>query len=414
VWPDAHATSDHRTGVDALTYGLATLVMAEDVFGEAPHQRNPQSNHTCTNCGHVDQCTCSSHFSTLNALLPRRTRRGNYFAQYTRKFSLGNGPPDWVQEYMITKEGGKMLGTLVALAVARMPNLEGFNWDMPTGVLREVWIALASLGYRADGQPCRLERVWVRWHDNSDGLPVPATSPQSGGNPTQAQPIVPPPAAGAPATGVPPIPQNLPCYRVEHPTFSVLPPLRSLSVLEIDELPYVEEMSILIERSKEKLRELRVGIAPHAGNREWVKLTGHKAPVPSVTSQGTSSTLRRPPRTDGVLGILICKICKINEESAKKNSDAEYRSMLGNSIQSGSATNIGEMPAQSSQDSTISGAIEAQGQELEAPSTPIKVEEEEGASSTVPPAVEPPGSSPKNSIDLTHEDDVETRYVAVR
>jgi hypothetical protein len=42
------------------------------------------------------------------------------------------------------------------------------------------------------------------------------------------------------------------------------------------------------------------------------------------------------------------------------------------------------------------------------------VEEEEGASSTLPPAVEPPGSSPKISIDLTHEDDVETRYVAVR
>ena len=52
------------------------------------------------------------------------------FSQYTRKFSLGNGPPDWIQEYLITKEGGKMLGTLVALTVARMPNLETFIWDV--------------------------------------------------------------------------------------------------------------------------------------------------------------------------------------------------------------------------------------------------------------------------------------------
>src|ERR1700734_486481 len=36
VWPDATSTSDTRTGVDALTYGLATLVMGHDVFGQNP------------------------------------------------------------------------------------------------------------------------------------------------------------------------------------------------------------------------------------------------------------------------------------------------------------------------------------------------------------------------------------------
>jgi hypothetical protein len=60
-----------------------------------------------------------------------------------------------------------MLGTLVALAVGRMRNLETFIWDMPTGVLRDVWLALGSLADREDGHECRLERVWVRWHDNS-------------------------------------------------------------------------------------------------------------------------------------------------------------------------------------------------------------------------------------------------------
>ena len=62
-----------------------------------------------------------------------RMRIGNNYSMYTRKFSLGNGPSDWVQDYMITKESGKMLGTLVALAVARMVNLETFVWDMQIG-----------------------------------------------------------------------------------------------------------------------------------------------------------------------------------------------------------------------------------------------------------------------------------------
>src|SRR5699024_4943969 len=125
--------------------------------------------HRSSGCQH---CGCSDHrHAESSAVGTAKLRRGNYFAQYTRKFSVGNGPSDWVQEYSITKETGKMLGTLVALAVARMVNLEAFVWDMPTGVLRDVWIALASLANRP-GHDCRLERVWVRWHDNSDNPPV--------------------------------------------------------------------------------------------------------------------------------------------------------------------------------------------------------------------------------------------------
>ena len=90
-----------------MTYGLATLVMAHDVFGENPYQRRKRT--------------------TGNQRL-RSIRRGNWFALHTKKFSLGNGPADWVSEYLITKEGGKMLGTLVALAVGRMRNLEAFIW----------------------------------------------------------------------------------------------------------------------------------------------------------------------------------------------------------------------------------------------------------------------------------------------
>lgn len=143
VWPEANPTVESRCGVDALTYGLATLVMAHDVFGEAPYQQR------CESCNHCDQHRPAQPTLQIPSV-PITIRRGNYFAQFTRKFSLGNGPADWVTEYLITKEGGKMLGTLVALALGRMRNLEAFIWDMPTGVLRDVWLALASLASRND------------------------------------------------------------------------------------------------------------------------------------------------------------------------------------------------------------------------------------------------------------------------
>lgn len=292
VWPDANATFENRMGVDALTYGLATLVMAQDVFGEAAYQQQPQ--HKCQQCGHHNQIVQPS------AGRPQKIRRGNHFAQYTRKFSLGNGPADWVQEYLITKEGGKMLGTLVALAVGRMRNLEAFIWDMPTGVLRDVWMALASLGTRDDGHDCRLERVWVRWHDNQDQGPL-ASPPPPGSMPGPQSVNLPSILAGS----APSLFQIPPYPRVEFPTFSILPPLKSLSVLDIDELPYAEEMSVLIDRSLDKLQELRVGIASHAQFDIWVRPAEDPTPVlpPLMTGMGDS------PRPGGILGILVHRFC---------------------------------------------------------------------------------------------------------
>lgn len=264
--------------MDALTYGLATLVMGEETL-DAPTSFASDYNsagyhhYSCKACGTVNQFDSLPH--------PRKRRRGNQYTQYTRKFSLGNGPPDWVQEYLITKEGGKMLGTLVALAVARMPNLETFTWDMPTGVLRDVWLALASL---ADQQSCRLQRVWVRWHDNSENSMLSAAAPV----PETFSPPHPPLTAGTASSAAAPSAQPMPINgslvsatpgssflaeslnRVEHPTFSILPPLRSLNVLDIDELAYLDEMSVLISRSKHRLRELRIGIASHAEKSQWV------------------------------------------------------------------------------------------------------------------------------------------------
>ncbi|KAJ9655709.1 hypothetical protein H2198_005506 [Neophaeococcomyces mojaviensis] len=286
VWPEANPTVESRVGVDALTYGLATLVMAHDVFGEAPYQQ------TCSKCDH-----CQDHKPRLQSSnLPVRIRRGNYFAQYTRKFSLGNGPADWVTEYLITKEGGKMLGTLVALALGRMRNLEAFIWDMPTGVLRDVWLALASLGNRNDGRECRLEKVWVRWHDNKDAAPI---SPPPPHGTTMHQTNLPSLLHGT-ATSLFQIP---PYPSVEFPTFSILPPLKSISVLDIDEVPYAEELSILLERSLDKLQELRVGVAVHAQRDLPFRPIEDRSAIPPPFP--IANEFSRP---GGILGILVSRL----------------------------------------------------------------------------------------------------------
>lgn len=309
-----------RSGVDALTYGLATLVMGDECF---PHQSQQYQEHAAR--------PLSAHSSTPYPI-PRR-RFGNYYGQFTKKFSLGNGPQAWVQEYVITKESGKMLGTLVALAIARMINLETFVWDMPTGVLRDVWLALSSLARRTDGDDCRLDRLWIRWHDNTIDAPVPPPAPPMILNNTNLP--APPNATqpSGPASVPPPViaPQPFPSSsipaldRVEHPTFSVIPALKSLSVLDIDELPYLDEMSILIARSQKKLRELRVGIAPHAQQRDWVTVwDGDGLQQVDYNARTTAASSIGEKRLGGVLGVLVGRIHNMrhSEDTPRKPSPA--------------------------------------------------------------------------------------------
>ncbi|XHG08236.1 hypothetical protein AWENTII_011347 [Aspergillus wentii] len=294
VWPDTLSSSDHPVGVDALSYGLATLVLGEDIFHQLPPSYRPVS--PCPHCGCNDhQHHFASSSSETNGV--PRIRRGNYYAQYTRKFSVGNGPLIWVQEYSVTKETGKMLGTLVALAIARMINLETFVWDMPTGVLRDVWIALSSLANRP-GHECRLERVWVRWHDNSEnahrclsGIPAAAVSTLALSG------------AGSLASSmaVPPLAQKY--GHVEYPSLSILPPLKSLTVLDIDEPSYLEEMAVLIDRSRDRLKELRIGISSKVYQADWLKPLGD-GPSEQDSSVNISTGW---PRVGGVLGMLTNK-----------------------------------------------------------------------------------------------------------
>ena len=283
VWPDSTSSAEPRAGVDALTYGLATLVMREDLYNNVMIPGHDASggasgDYSCTHCGAINHLNHSKRLEKT-----KKTRRGNYFSLFTRKLSLGNGPPDWqvpftyalftlilikldrVQEYLVTKESGKMLGTLVALSVARMPNLETFIWDMPTGILRDIWISLASLG---DYQPSKLEKLWVRLHDNKAALTEAGVMPTS--TPSQASQTLPntsSPSSSFPASqrpdaeifGVTKVVWSN--HHVESPNFSIVPALRSLTVLDIDEIKYLIELSVLLQRSIRTLRELRLGMA---------------------------------------------------------------------------------------------------------------------------------------------------------
>ncbi|KAL1841196.1 hypothetical protein VTJ49DRAFT_7317 [Mycothermus thermophilus] len=301
VWPVPGLPETDSTSVDALTYGLSTL------------------------------CVGSAFARTVSRLTrpdapPSSKLLEADYAQYTRKFSLGNGPDEWVEEYAVYKESGKMLGTLVAAAVAKMKNLESFIWDMPTGVLSRVFEALASLAHQPDNE-CKLTTVWVRWHDNtlrpgvqrdaaliahgtaSSRIPH-GSQLTSVGIRLPAGMIHPPP---------PPPFRRYSDYPCEYPTFSILPPLKSLAVLDIDEIGYLDEMAILIERSKDVLQELRVGISPSGARKDFaqawdgpiIKQVDHQARWP-----GGSTIGRR--RLGGVLGVLVGRIYDIRKRHVQE------------------------------------------------------------------------------------------------
>ena len=261
VWPDALTLTEPRTGVDALTYGLATLVMREDIFENAMLERKDPGHGACQSFA-CKGCGSINYVNKVQTANGGRPRRGNFFSQFTKKFSLGNGPPDLVQEYLVTKEGGKMLGTLVALSIARMPNLETFIWDMPTGILRDIWISLSSLG---DYRPSKLQKVFIRFHNNKKALEdsglvrSPSTSNQQPLPPGVLQNV---PQLPVSSSSLKESKFTVSNHHVESPNFSILPPLRSISAIAIDELANLNELSVLVGSSLDRLRELRVGMAP--------------------------------------------------------------------------------------------------------------------------------------------------------
>ncbi|KAL8950418.1 MAG: hypothetical protein Q9222_003556 [Ikaeria aurantiellina] len=256
---------------------------------------NDSREFACTHCGTVNVVT---HGPSNPPKASRRRRK------YIRTFSLGNGPPDSTKDYLINGETGKMLGTLVALAIARMPNLETFVWDMPTGVLRDCWLALAAPDEHDDGYLHRLEKMWVRFHDNREII-VPSDSPLA----TMSNSIdidFSSDAQNDRGLSRLPSPDVLEwSYRhIEHPSFSILPAMRSLSVLNIDELAYCSEMSVLLERSLESLRELRIGIAAYVPEVGFASVRKLAKANPSALSLFS-----------GALDLLMSKLCEDQSES---------------------------------------------------------------------------------------------------
>ncbi|KAI0125745.1 F-box domain-containing protein [Xylariales sp. AK1849] len=332
VWPDSTVPISDSKGVDALTYGLSTLCL-----GSKFAQRDRWLRKSTTGiAGHSQRLV------------------DNQYAKYTRKFSLGNGPPAWVIEYHIAKESGKMLGTLVALAVAKMVNLESFIWDMPTGVLSDVFMALASLQDHYPDSQSKLEKVWIRWHDN-----VP---PQVGGTSSSlSSPVVQPsipaithvlpihtPHSSSMQPHVSQVVHNKPPRysesQVEYPTFSVLPPLKNLTVLDIDELSYLDEMSILIERSKDTLQELRVGISQRASSQDFVGTwEGVNLKQVDLVARWPGESTIGEKRLGGVLGVLVGRIYEIRRKGWAKSSRRHSSGTVSPNLDGASTDGIGQV-----------------------------------------------------------------------
>ena len=325
VWPDDETESNEPpSSVDALTYGLSTLSMSEDVVYSA----NSNEDH-CSQCG---QLVCQQSSTDFRPTIkPDPLRLVNNYAQYIRKFSVGNGPPQYIKEYTADKERGKMLNTLVARAVKNCRNMEIFVWDMPSGLAREVWIALASLKNRSDGQQCRLKRVWVRMHDPrlcvyepwprqiapQSAPPPPGSAGPPGEANVQMTPAPYPPLSYAISLAefqAPERPTNTRNVAYPNRTFSLLPPLHSLNVMEIDAPEFLYEMSNLINRSRHCLRELRVSFAAFIFNKayDWTEVwEGEDAPDPYEAFQG--SRIRSEKRAGGVLGTLFGRFFSVKE-----------------------------------------------------------------------------------------------------
>ncbi|SPO00934.1 uncharacterized protein DNG_03682 [Cephalotrichum gorgonifer] len=329
VWPDSQSPASDSKNVDALTYGLSTLCLRSKFASRIGKLRN-------------------LHSIPASAPGARQFKVDHDYAKYTRKFSVGNGPDDWVSEYHIFKESGKMLGILVSLAIERMANLEAFVWDMPTGVLSDVFLALASLQDGAPDGECKLDRIWIRLHDSSF-----IQEPSQNSNRTAAIPPGVPEGTTLTAIGLlPPSPHTHPEqpaplsygeFCLEYPTFSVLPPLRNLTVLEIDDMSYLDEMSMLIGRSQSRLQVLRVGIASKAARVDFFQAwdgPGLQQVDKMAHWPGASRIGSR--RLGGVLGVLLGRVFDLRRRAAGTTPAQTDTFVVTVPIPPGSATEISD------------------------------------------------------------------------
>lgn len=291
--------------MDALTYGLSTLSLGSRfgqtsrwLRGAASPRPSPGTAHRLAN---------------------------NQYATYVRKFSLGNGKDTEVAEFSLGLDSGKMLSTLVSLAVAKMINLESFVWNMPTGVPSDVFMALASLQDHFPAGQHKLAKIWVRWQgDVTVRAAPPSTVSSSSAIPVHNEILdfflgVTPQPSATPRSANLPLPPHLQPKEsltkryaeceIEYPTFSILPAVESLTVLDLAEMAYLDEVSQLVQRSRSTIRELRIGLASSACSSEinWL-CDGDKFKQVDLAATWPGESSIGDKRLGGVLGVVFGRV----------------------------------------------------------------------------------------------------------
>ncbi|KAI5466423.1 hypothetical protein BGZ63DRAFT_131184 [Mariannaea sp. PMI_226] len=334
IWPeeDTYFRSTNDVDVDALTSGLTSLALGSR-FARTMHR--------------------------LQGLPPPKKQESN--ARFIKSFRISNGLPKWVNYYTVSSEAGMMLNTLVAMALPKMVKLESFIWDMPTGVSSNVFMSLSCL---EEDNPGILDGVWIRWHQDSP------TTPSSSSSPIFHNVHVPPPPPHLAPQANPPSPPSsnpeslgspaplLNPYRrvpyressVEYPTYSILPALQSIAALDVNELSYLDELAILVERSKSVIREFRLSIATRSVGDDFAQIKGDQRRLrqydPDACWPGESRIGDR--RLGGVLGIVLARVYDIRENhprSAKRDPEPRSSSAVAGSSHASPMLPLTEPPA---------------------------------------------------------------------
>ncbi|EPE06484.1 f-box domain-containing protein [Ophiostoma piceae UAMH 11346] len=362
IWSDSPGESGGRV-VDALTYGLSTLCLGS-AFARTTRRLRESLRRGGPDNGSPHRRGAKG---TVRRPLSKPKSFGNDYAKYVRKFSLGNGASEDIIGYHIRRGRGKMLGTLAALSVAKMHNLENFVWDMPTGILSDVYMALASLPdfYPEDGE-CKLERMWVRCHNSRITIDdSPPNSRSSTPEPPQNFVVLGSTMTNVgimlPSHSVHPVPRETFTYsqsQVEFPTFSVVPPLKSLTVLDIDDISSLDELSILIEKSHTRLDELRIGIAQHAINDDFAQSwDGPDLKQVDLDAYWPGESTIGDRRLGGVLGILVGRICDIRHKTESASTTKEE--VAANTSPPAEAVDGSSEDSNASADAEAAGAADA-------------------------------------------------------
>ena len=371
IWSDSPGGEPGGRGVDALTYGLSTLCLGS-AFARTTRQLRESMRRRGLGRG---PCQRKGVKGAVKRPLPEPNEPksfSNDYARYVRKFSLGNGAPEDILGYHIRRGRGKMLGTLAALSVAKMHNLENFVWDMPTGILSDVFMALGSLPdfYVEGGGECKLERLWVRCHNSRlvfDDSPSNSRSstPEPPQNFVVQGSTITSVGIMLPSYSVHPEPRKTIAYsesQVEFPTFSVVPPLKSVTVLDIDDISYLDELSVLIEKSYARLDELRIGIAQHAINDDFAQSwDGPDLKQVDLDAYWPGESTIGDRRLGGVIGVVVGRICDIRHKRESASTVREVVAGTSHPGAAGAVVNTAHANAESSTEPAASTGTQSAG-----------------------------------------------------